>query len=115
MNVLLDECIPRKLKKLLPGHTVQTVPEMGWASMTNGILIDLAETQFEVMITVDKSMKHQQRLSSAQMGFIVLRCYSNTIASLAPFATEILDAIDAINSGDVIIIDTRTRVSVSFW
>ena len=29
MRLLLDECLPRKLKGGLPGHDVKTVPEMG--------------------------------------------------------------------------------------
>ena len=31
MKILLDECLPRKLKYELPGHDVLTVSEMGWA------------------------------------------------------------------------------------
>src|SRR6266487_2183213 len=44
MNVLLDECLPRKLKDDLPGHAVSTVLEMGWAGTKNGTLLRLAET-----------------------------------------------------------------------
>ena len=29
MRVLLDECLPRRLKHELPEHDVRTVPEMG--------------------------------------------------------------------------------------
>lgn len=29
MKLLLDECLPRKLKGALLGHEVKTVPEMG--------------------------------------------------------------------------------------
>ena len=36
MKVLLDECIPRKSKRSLPGHDCQTVPEAGFAGKTNG-------------------------------------------------------------------------------
>ena len=38
MRVLLDECLPRKLKRELQGHHVSTVPEMGWAGVKNGAL-----------------------------------------------------------------------------
>ncbi len=33
MRVLLDECLPRKLKPELPGHDVLTAPELGWARL----------------------------------------------------------------------------------
>ena len=49
MKVLIDECIPRKIKRSLPGHECQTVPEAGLAGKTNGELLSLAERQgFEV-------------------------------------------------------------------
>ncbi len=56
MNVLLDECLPRKLKYALPGHNVLTVPEMGWAGTRNGDLLRLAETAFDVFITADQNV-----------------------------------------------------------
>lgn len=61
-KVLLDECIPRPLGQYLEGHYVRTVPQMGWASVSNGPLIKLAEAEFEVFITVDKGIRYQQKL-----------------------------------------------------
>lgn len=104
MNVLLDECIPRPLRRSLIGHTVRTVPEMGWASVKNGDLISLAETQFDAMITVDKSMQYQQNLKSARMGFIVLRASSNRLEDLEPLVPDILSALNFVQPGDVIFI-----------
>jgi predicted nuclease of predicted toxin-antitoxin system len=43
MKILLDECIPRKLKNALPEHECQTVPEAGLAGLKNGRLLSLAE------------------------------------------------------------------------
>lgn len=47
MRVLLDECVPRRLKRELVGHDVKTAPEMGWASKKNGALLALAAVEFE--------------------------------------------------------------------
>lgn len=47
MRLLLDESLPRKLKARLAPHEVRTVPEMGWASKSNGELLRLAEQEFE--------------------------------------------------------------------
>ena len=44
MKILLDECIPRKLRYSLPDHECQTVPEAGLAGKKNGSLLDLAES-----------------------------------------------------------------------
>lgn len=50
MKVLLDECLPRKLKHDVRADFVRTVPEMGWASIENGALLRLAETEFDVFL-----------------------------------------------------------------
>jgi hypothetical protein len=39
MKLLLDECLPRKLKNHIPGHECRTVPECGWAGKKNGELL----------------------------------------------------------------------------
>ena len=54
MLVLLDECLPRNLSRLLPNHQVKTVAGMGWAGTKNGRLLDLARREFDAFITVDK-------------------------------------------------------------
>lgn len=44
MRVLLDECLPRRLKAHLAGHQAITVPEAGWAGKKNGDLLRAAST-----------------------------------------------------------------------
>ena len=104
MNILLDECVPRPLRRSLIGHAVRTVPEMGWASVKNGELIRFAETQFDVMITVDKSIKYQQKLDSTKIGFIVLKALSNRLEDLEPLVPDILISLNTIQAGDVVTI-----------
>jgi hypothetical protein len=60
MRVLLDECVPRALRKELPGHEVKTVAEAGWAGVKNGELLELAARQFDVFLTVDRNLEYQQ-------------------------------------------------------
>ncbi len=55
MRVLLDECVPRKLKHELKGHEVSTVPEMGWAGVKNGALLELAEDRSFVRADIPTS------------------------------------------------------------
>ncbi len=57
MKILLDECLPRKLKYELPTHEVWTVSERGWAGTKNGALLALATANaFELFITVDQGL-----------------------------------------------------------
>lgn len=74
MRLLLDECVPRKLKNSLAGHDCQTVPEAGFAGKKNGELLQLAEIAgFDVFITLDKGLEYQQNLKSRKLSIVVLR------------------------------------------
>ena len=57
MRVLLDECVPKRLRQELTGHDVSTVPDMGWAGIKNGELLALAGAQFECFLTVDANIE----------------------------------------------------------
>ena len=51
MRILLDECVPRRLRRELSGHDVDTVAEMGWASLENGPLLEMASGKFDILLT----------------------------------------------------------------
>ena len=48
MHILIDECLPKKLKQELHRHTVFTVQEKGWSGLENGDLLRVAENEFDV-------------------------------------------------------------------
>jgi hypothetical protein len=74
MKVLLDECLPRRLKIDLPGHTVFTVLDTGWSGTKDGPLLRLAErAAFEAFVSVDASLAFPQNLRSVVLRFVVLR------------------------------------------
>lgn len=87
MRVLLDECVPRKLKQNFERHDVSTVPEMGWASKRNGELLRLAAGRFDVLITVDRSLLYQQNLDGVSFAVISLSARSNRLKDLHPLMT----------------------------
>jgi len=82
MKVLLDECIDRRFARELPGHTVRTVPQMGWATIKNGRLLRLAEKEFDVFVTVDRNLSFQQNLPEFRIAVVVLRARSNRLEDL---------------------------------
>jgi predicted nuclease of predicted toxin-antitoxin system len=63
VKLLLDECLDWRLRQDLPGHEVKTVQEMGWAGITNGRLLALAQRKFQVFITGDRNLSLQQHVS----------------------------------------------------
>ena len=88
MRILLDECAPRVIKKRLSGLAILTVQEMGWAGIQNGELLRLAEGQFDVFITTDKNLRHQQNLSGRRLAVVLLP--SNQV----PVVTGLLPALE---------------------
>lgn len=77
MQITLDECFPRRLRHLLTGHTVTTVPEPGWASRRNGELLQLAAGRFEVFMTIDRGIAFQQHLANRPFVTVLLTARSN--------------------------------------
>ena len=92
MRVLLDECLPRRLKRVLAGHDARTGPEMGWARKRNGELLRLAvAAEFDAFLTVDRKLQHQQNLSAFNIAAVVLEAKSKTLAELRPLISEVLE------------------------
>src|SRR6187397_1941784 len=74
MKILLDESIPQKLRKDFGNeHEVWTVRDKGWLGKTNGELWKLvSENNFDIFITVDRNLQHQQNLNSLPLRIVVL-------------------------------------------
>ena len=102
MRVLLDECIPRRLKRELAGHEVSTVPEMGWAGVKNGELLRRAAGYFDVFLTVDSSIKHQQNVATLGIFVVALRANSNDVDALMPLMPSVHAAFRDVGPGRII-------------
>ena len=102
MMILLDECIPRKLKHSLPDHECHTAPEAGLAGKKNGSLLDLAESAgFEIFVTMDKGLEYEQNLAGRSIAILILRAKSNRLADLLPLAPDILRTIKLARKGEI--------------
>jgi hypothetical protein len=105
MKVLLDECIPRRFKYVLPDHECQTVPEAGLAGRKNGLLLLLAESSgFEVFITMDKGLPYQQNLAGHRIAILIVRAKSNRLEDLLPHLDGCRSAMKSIQPGDVTLV-----------
>jgi PIN like domain len=103
MRILLDECVPRRLRRELPGHDVRTVPEMGWSGQKNGALLASMVAQgFEVLITVDQNLRHQQNLQAIGVAVIVLVAASSRLVDLVPLMPAAQVALSSIRPGDAV-------------
>lgn len=85
MRILLDECLPRGLKKAFRSYgLVLTVTDAGLSSYTNGQLFRRISGDFDVFVTIDKSIEHQQNLTAYDIAFVLLRVVSNDIVDIEP-------------------------------
>ena len=85
MRALLDENMPRALARLLaPEIEARTVQQEGWAGRKNGMLLTAASVSFDILITTDRGIPHQQNLSRYPICIVVLEARSNRIGDLAP-------------------------------
>jgi hypothetical protein len=84
------------------GHYVATVTEMGWSGKKNGTLLDLAEPHFDVFMTVDRGMPHQQNIGMRNIALVLSRAKSNSIQSLLPLIPDAESALSRVTVGEVI-------------
>ena len=102
MRLLLEECVPRKLKDALPGHEVSTAREMGWSGLQNGELLALMRQHgFEGFITVDQNVEFQQNVKASGIAVIVLAARTNRIKELRPLAPAVLRVLTKIGRGEL--------------
>jgi hypothetical protein len=100
MKIIFDKCVPRPLRKQLPGHEILTAEEMGWDELENGDLIHAAEQQFEVIVTSDQQWKYQQNLTGRKLAILVLP--TNYLPAVLELVPQIRAALDKIRPNDYI-------------
>lgn len=104
MKLLLDECIPWKVKFLFTaaGHSCDTVREAGLSGKENGELLALTENRFDVLITIDKNIPYQQNMTGRKLSLPIIRPASNDIDDIRPHIPAALTALESIGSGEVV-------------
>ena len=106
MCILLDECLPKDLARQLPGQTVKTVQQAGWASISNGKLLRLIadSSEFDVFLTVDKRLPQQNKTVELPFAIVLLRAKFNRMKDIFCFAPEILGRMSEFQPGQVYIL-----------
>lgn len=99
MNILLDENLDWRLRRDLPGRSVESVPLIGWAGLKNGALLTEAGKRFDVLLTMDSNMVHQQDLVRFRIAVIALQAPSNRLAGTRPLMPKVLLLLPGIKPG----------------
>jgi len=103
--LLLDECVTRFLKRDFVGHEVSTVEDAGLKGLENGDLLKAAAGIFDVLVTVDRNIPHQQNLSGLGIAVLILSTKRNNYARLKPLVPDALKALQTIKPGDTISVE----------
>ena len=100
-RVLLDHCVPRRVRQALIECESATAFQRGWAALNNGSLLEAAERAgFDVLLTADKNLRYQQRLAHRRIAIVELP--TNSLPALLPHFAVIADAVNRSQPGDYI-------------
>jgi hypothetical protein len=103
VRALLDENMPKALVRLLaPEVEARTVQQAGWSGRKNGELLTVASESFDVLITTDQGIPHQQDLSRYEIGIVLVVARSKRIEDLAPLVPEVKVRLDSVAPGVVL-------------
>jgi PIN like domain len=103
MRILLDECVPRPLKREFADYEMRTVVEMGWSGKKNGELLRLMNREsFTILLTVDQNLRYQQNLQQAGVAIVVMVARSNRLSELVLLIPKVRNALAEIVAGEVI-------------
>ncbi len=98
MRILLDECVPWPMHKLLSGHSCSTVQDQGWGGIKNGDLLQRAEGNFDLFITSDQNIRYQQNLAGRRIS--ILELSTSDISRIQAASALIEDAVEKIQPNE---------------
>ncbi len=101
MRVLLDECVPRQLRRDLQEFEVKTTQEAGWAGVKNGALLELAASQFDVLFTVDQGIADAHAAAANPVAVVILSAGTTDPVLLRPHIAKVRAAPQAVRPGQL--------------
>ncbi len=101
MRVLFDQATPVPIREFLIGHTVRTAAQEHWDRLENGDLLTEAEhAGFEVFLTTDKNLRHQQNRADRTIAIVVIGVQQ--WPALQPHVSLVVAAVNAATPGSFI-------------
>jgi predicted nuclease of predicted toxin-antitoxin system len=105
MRVLLDENVDRRLGTFFDSELeVTTVTGHGWSGMKNGDLLRAAEREFDVLVTMDRKMQHQQKLAAYRLGVVLIKTPSLRRQVIEPVMPQVNAAVKRVQPGELVVI-----------
>jgi len=108
MRVLFDQGTPVAIRLALSEHSVRTAYEEDWSSLTNGELLTAAqEAGFDVLLTTDTNLPHQQNLAGRKLAVVILN--RNRWTLIKARMTEIAAAVSSAKPGTFSVVEIPDR------
>lgn len=101
MKILLDHCVPAGLRKHLTSHEAVTARRMGWEELRNGKLLQVAQAEFDVLLSTDGNIEYQQSLPNYDIALVVLRAEQNKLSVLLELIPALLQLLPTVQPGEV--------------
>ena len=98
MRILLDECVPWPMHKILQGHSCSTVQGRGWGGIKNGDLLERAEGEFDLFITSDQNIRYQQNLTGRRIA--ILELSTNDISRIEAASSLLEDVLENLQTNE---------------
>ena len=106
MKILLDECVTKRLKMYLEEFEIFTFIELALSGIKNGKLMTYCvENKFDILLTIDKNLLHQQNLGKYPVTIVVLNCFTSKIEELITFLPSFKLQVGELQKHKVYIID----------
>jgi hypothetical protein len=109
MLVLFDNGTPRTLARyLIDRHAVTEARARGWDRLENGELLNAAEAAgFDVIVTTDRNIRHQQNLSNRKIAIVALSRGRWTL--IKHHVANVVEAVDAAAPGSYFEVEIPER------
>ena len=102
MRILIDECLDWRLCRALSQHQCVSVHQMKWNGLTNGMLLQKAQHEFDVFVTADRNLTFQQNLTTFKIAVIVLKSRSTLLIETVNLMPEVAKILTTIQEGQIV-------------
>ena len=93
MKIFIDECVDWRLTRSFGQYYARTARQMGWSEVKNGKLLRQAAEIFDVFVTVDRGIEHQNNMQEIDIAVAILMCRKNVLSELLTLMPSLLEYI----------------------
>jgi predicted nuclease of predicted toxin-antitoxin system len=108
MRILIDECLDWRLCRALAEHYCVSVRQMKWTGLTNGMLLQKAQHEFDVFLTGDTNLSFQQNLTNFKIAVIILGARSTRLIDIAKLMPTVSKILTTIQEGQVVRVESTS-------